>query len=116
MPSLQEYDEVLAEVALGLSLNAVKRMLVPWLISWSPANEIKFWRTLMHGEDKDDLAFATAVRELVGAMMNQSALVTLEDLGLTLEQISDMAVPKLRQLLEEDWAPEMERMAIAASL
>ena len=111
MPNTKECGEVVVELYNALSLHALKKLLGPGLALLSPVDRVKFLRIYSYGpQDQADPPFQTVVEELTGAPISQSAIATLEDLGLTGEQLLEMPVPEFRQLLEDHWVAELERV------
>ena len=111
MPSQREMNKVLDELLHGLSPHAIKKLMAPGLAGVSREPQVKFWRMYFYGtQDDAEFPWKTAAEDFVGDTVVESAIATLEDLGFSPEQMLTMSVPRFRQLLEEHWVEELERV------
>jgi len=111
MEKKKEVTDMVLELLSGLSSNAYQKLLSPGLKIATLEQQIRFWRIHMYGaQDEADLPWETAVKGYFGQTIANSVQATLEDLGYTAVQSYELSVRDLRQLLEEHWIPELERM------
>ncbi len=114
MPSQQEMNKVLDELLHGLSPHAIKKLMAPGLAGVSREQQVKFWRMYFYGaQDEAEFPWKTAAEDFVCDTVVESALAVLEDLGITREGMIDMPVPEFRQLLQDQWVAELERVGTA---
>ena len=111
MPSQQEMNKVLDALLHGLSPNALRKLMAPGLASASLEQQVKFWRMYFYGtQDDAEFPWKTAAEDFVGDIVVESAIATLEDLGFFPEQMLSIPVREFRQLLQEHWIAELERI------
>ena len=104
-------NKVLDELLHGLSPNALRKLMAPGLSSVSLEQQTKFWRMYFYGtQDDAEFPWKTAAEDFVGDTVVESAIATLEDLGFSPEQMLAIPVAEFRQLLDEQWVAELERM------
>ena len=107
-------NKVLDELLHGLSPYAIKKMMAPGLSSASLEQQTKFWRMYFYGtQDEAEFPWKTAAEDFVGDTVVESAIATLEDQGLSPEQMLALPATEFRQLLQEHWIADLERVPSA---